>query len=275
MQRWRRPPAELQTSLRPPSVRAAFFVATPAFPVVTATAVFICVLGWGAGRADDVQPHTERPVLTVVELFTSQGCSSCPPADVLMGDLARRDDVLPLSLHVDYWDYLGWKDPFASPAHSARQREYARALGLKYIYTPQIVVQGRAQVAGNERETVLQTIAAQERTKQPLVTVSQAGAQLAVSVDGVGGARLADVWLVLYDRTRSTRIDRGENSGRALVNFNVVRSFRRIAQWQGEPVRIVVSPDTEDWISRGCAVVLQVEATGPILDAVPCTPVSG
>src|SRR5512144_1000431 len=105
-------------------------------------------------RAGD-ESSAGRPSLTVVELFTSQGCSSCPPADALIGELAQREDVLALSEHVDYWDYLGWKDPFASPAHTARQRNYAKALGLKYLYTPQVVVQGQVQVSGSEREAVL------------------------------------------------------------------------------------------------------------------------
>lgn len=239
----------------------------------------ICFVPCGAAWAADGEHSAERPALTVVELFTSQGCSLCPPADALIGELAGREDILPLSEHVDYWDYLGWKDPFGSPAHSARQRDYARAFGLKYVYTPQIVVQGQVQVPGNEREAVLRTVALQQRKKPPFITVSWAGAdQLVVGVDGAGvdgGGGPADVWLVLYDRTRSTRIERGENSGRALTNFNVVQSFRRIAGWRGEPLRVVINPEIEDWSSRGCAVMLQTEGNGPIVDAVFCRRPSG
>ncbi|MFO1154998.1 MAG: DUF1223 domain-containing protein [Rhodospirillales bacterium] len=238
--------------------------------------LLFCALKCGPIRATEPVQLPKHSPLTVVELFTSQGCSSCPPADDLIGELAGRTDILALAEHVDYWDYLGWKDPYASPAHSARQREYARALGIKYVYTPQIVVQGRTQVAGNERNDVLGAIVAQQRTTSPsLLSVNRTGPQgLSVCVEG-GSDRSADVWLVLYDRTRSTHIDRGENSGRALVNYNVVRSFRRIARWEGQPLQATASLDNEDWASRGCAVILQSENAGPILDAVPCLPPTG
>jgi hypothetical protein len=222
-------------------------------------------------RAGEVS-SVGRPSLTVVELFTSQGCSSCPPADALIGELAQREGLLALSEHVDYWDYLGWKDPFASSAHTSRQRDYAKALGLKYVYTPQIVVQGQVQVSGSEREAVLAAVAARERTRNGLVSIGRAGSgQLVVGVAGKEGARPADVWLVLYDRRQTTRIDRGENSGRALANYNVVRSLRRLGRWQGEPVQLVADLDQEDESTRGCAIVLQSEATGPIIDAVACS----
>ena len=270
MQRWRRPQAGPPISPHPATVRSFSAVSIIGLPIAVGTLLSIAILACGIARAADAEPS--RPPLAVVELFTSQGCSSCPPADALIGELARREDVLALSEHVDYWDYLGWKDPFASPAHTARQREYARALGLKYVYTPQIVVQGQAQVAGNERDAVLRAIAAQERT-QPSVRVSWADAdQLVVGVDSPASTATADVWLVLYDRSHTTRIERGENSGRALANYNVVRSFRRIARWQGEPVQVVVDLRGEDWTARGCAVILQSESTGPIVDAAACTP---
>src|SRR5512144_1822690 len=94
-----------------------------------------------------------------IELFTSQGCSSCPPADAFLGELAKRPDVLALSEHVDYWDYLGWKDPFASSENTQRQRAYSRRLGSGYVYTPQMVVQGTGQIAGTDRHGVLELVA--------------------------------------------------------------------------------------------------------------------
>src|SRR5437868_14761375 len=116
--------------------------------------------------APAVAGETTRPI--VVELFTSQGCSSCPPADALLGELARRDDVLPLAFHVDYWDRLGWKDPFSSAAATARQRTYARQLDAANVYTPQMVVDGRIDVVGSYRDQVLRAI---DRARQDAATV--------------------------------------------------------------------------------------------------------
>ena len=115
--------------------------------IVALGASVLVILGPAAGAAEDK--------LTVVELFTSQGCSSCPPADAILGELSDRGDILALSLHVEYWDYLGWTDPFASAEHTRRQREYARRFGLRYLYTPQMVIQGSLQVTGSDRARVL------------------------------------------------------------------------------------------------------------------------
>lgn len=219
---------------------------------------------------------TPQPSLVVVELFTSQGCSSCPPADALIGELGQRADILALSQHVEYWDYLGWKDPFASPLYSTRQREYAKALGLKYVYTPQIVIQGRVQLPGNEREAVLQAVADQGRPKEALLSIRFAApGQLVVDVAGKENARPADIWLVQYDRTQITPIDRGENRGRELANYNVVRDLRRIGRWQGEPMQIAVDLGQEGAATIGCAILLQAESAGPVLDAVRCAPRHG
>ena len=206
--------------------------------------------------------------LTVVELFTSQGCSSCPPADRLLGELAERDDVLALSEHVDYWDYLGWKDPFASVAASQRQRAYAARFDLPYVYTPQMVVQGEAQVVGSERHDVLREIAAQ----RPLpvdVDVRALPDQdtMVVEIGGAPAVGPAEIWLVFFDHRRTTDIRRGENRGRRLTYRNVVRTFERIGTWSGEPVSVPV--DITAMADRGeaCAVLVQGAGTGPIYGA--------
>ena len=151
----------------------------------------------------------------VVELFTSQGCSSCPPADRLVGELAKRDDVLPLSFHVDYWDYLGWKDPFSSAEYTLRQRDYRGQFGLRYIYTPQIVIGGTKQEVGSHRGKVLRAI--EQVRARPMVAVSVAHPDektALVTVDaGRTPGRTATVWLFAYDKSHTTEIQRGENGG--------------------------------------------------------------
>ena len=138
----------------------------------------------------------DRPV--VVELFTSQGCSSCPPADVLLGELAKREDVLALAFHVDYWDRLGWKDPFSSAMATARQRAYGHKLGLRTVYTPQIVVDGTAEMVGSDRRAVARAIAA-ARAKQTVdVKLAREAGELVVQVGPVEGAGRVSVQLVAF-----------------------------------------------------------------------------
>jgi hypothetical protein len=211
-------------------------------------------------------PLAAEDRVTVVELFTSQGCSSCPPADAFLGELAKRPDVLALSEHVDYWDYLGWKDPFASRENTQRQRAYARRLGLGYVFTPQIVVQGMGQIAGTDRDGVLQLIT---RTKDlPLVPVNVNRAADGTLVARLGQTTLpgaVDVWLVSFDPKQSTAVHRGENGGRQIQNYNVVRGFTRLAMWNGEPTSLPILPATdggETW-----AILLQQTEHGRILGA--------
>lgn len=207
---------------------------------------------------------------TVVELFTSQGCASCPPADAYLGELAQRDDVLALSLHIDYWDYLGWKDSFATPLTTARQRAYGRELGKRYVYTPQIVIDGAAEVVGSRRRSVERAIerAAQDQSNSVPVSLSDAGDDRLVIRIGVGEARDAVVWLVLYDRRHEVAIGRGENGGRKLAYYNVVRDITRIGTWTGKPVEIALAADA---LRRGgrsaCAVLVQENGHGAIIGA--------
>src|SRR5690348_861374 len=162
-----------------------------------------------------------------VELFTSQGCSSCPPADAELGKLAQRPDIVALSFHVDYWDYIGWKDAFATRATTDRQRAYARVLKQRYVYTPEMVVEGIGHDTGRERAGIEKLLAeAQRRSTQ------RATPELSRNANGALTVKLAaftldgppvDVTLALYDRRHSTPIASGENQGRILENFNIVR----------------------------------------------------
>jgi hypothetical protein len=206
--------------------------------------------------------------LTVVELFTSQGCSSCPPADALVGELVEREGVLVLSEHVDYWDYLGWRDPFAIPATTQRQRDYARRLGVGYVYTPQMVIQGASQVTGSNREAVFNRLEEPEPWSPLAVDIDRTGdGRIVITVGGAPAGEDAAVWLVLFDKEHTTRVTRGENRGREVRNFNVVRSFTRIGSWNGEATTMTaIMPETEG-IGDGCAVIVQAQNTGRILGA--------
>jgi hypothetical protein len=205
-----------------------------------------------------------RP-LTVVELFTSQGCSSCPPADALLGELAGRDDVLALSIHVDYWDYIGWKDPFAKPENTQRQRRYAKYLGLRYVYTPQLVIQGADHVVGSDRDGVLEKIARAAKTDRVAVGIHRDGDGLRISIPA-GAEEPAAVWLALFDSRRDTKIRRGENAGRTLSYYNVVRNMTRIGTWSGRTLEIRTAMSGISTLGGdNCAVILQSLKTGRIL----------
>jgi hypothetical protein len=201
-----------------------------------------------------------RPV--VVELFTSQGCSSCPPAEALLLDLAEREDVLALAFHVDYWDRLGWPDPYSSPEATARQRDYAGHLGEDQVYTPQIVVDGRQGMVGSRRAEVMAAIdaaAADPGTTIPLGLGREDGV-LSVSIGAGQGAGRA--LLVGFDLRADTTVPRGENAGRTILQANVVRSAEVIAEWDGQAVAF----DRPMPLGESAALILQSQ-DGRILGA--------
>ena len=202
-----------------------------------------------------------------IELFTSQGCSSCPPADLQLGTLSRRSDIVALSYHVDYWDYIGWKDRFASRETTERQRAYARTMKQRYVYTPEMVVDGIGHDPGLSIEPI-STLLAEAHRRSP----QRATPELSRSPDGVLSVKLAafrldgpaDVVLAVYDRRHSTAIGRGENGGRTLENFNVVRRFETLARWDGTAASWTVSPDRFK-PEQGMAVLVQRADLGPML----------
>jgi hypothetical protein len=201
------------------------------------------------------------PRLAVVELFTSQGCSSCPPADDNVAALSTRPDVLALSFGVTYWDRLGWKDTFAQPAFTERQVAYARALRHEGPFTPQVVVDGRADVVGNERPEIERLIRA-GRLDGPSVSLSAAAVEVGA---GRAPGAPADVWLVRYDpRTVQVPIRAGENTGRTLPIKNVVKSLTRLGSWRGVAARFTLPPAPQ---GLATAVLVQTRGLGPILAA--------
>jgi hypothetical protein len=178
----------------------------------------------------------DRPV--VVELFTSQGCSSCPPANAYLNEMVRdRSDVLPLAFHVTYWDRLGWKDPFSLEAATARQDRYGHRFG-DGSYTPEIVVDGASSHVGSDRAEVAPAIEKAKRGGETAaaVSVSRNGGDLVIEVGGGKGS--GKVLLIGFDHDHQTAIHRGENGGRTLAESNVVRSIRAIGNWQGTPLRL-------------------------------------
>lgn len=219
------------------------------------------------GLAGSVTAQPTGPV--VVELFTSQGCNSCPPADAFLGELAKRPDVIALGLHVDYWDYIGWRDPYAQRAHTERQRGYVRALNLRYAYTPQMVIDGVAQGVGSDRGAINRLIASAKKSKSagPAVTLSGAGTQRTLAVSGVAGANPATVWLVAFDSAHRTAVDAGENKGERLANYNVVRAWQRLGEWTGVATEIPVDLNQIPTACDGAAILVQSDETGPIVAA--------
>ncbi len=219
----------------------------------------------GAARAETV---------VVAELFTSQGCNSCPPADAYLGALADRPDVVALSFHIDYWDHLGWRDPFAKPEHSARQRAYQVAMRKRMVYTPQLVLQGRRELVGSRRDQAEAAIAALKSRPAPAtVAAARADGALSVTVAAAdapvagGGA----VWAIGYERRRETAIPRGENAGQTLAYHNVVSQMISVGVWDGaETARYAVPlPDAP---AEAYAVIVHApppepDALGPIIGA--------
>lgn len=203
------------------------------------------LVGLALGFLPAIASATERPV--VVELFTSQGCSSCPPANAFLNEMSkRRADVLPLAFHVTYWDRLGWKDPFSLEAATARQDRYGHRFG-DGSYTPEMVVDGSVGLVGSHRDEVDTAIARakQSQVSEPDVRVGKDGDHVAIRIGS--GSGNGKVLLIGFDHEHTTQIGRGENGGRTLAESNVVRSIRSVGDWSGRPVQINEHyPDGQD-----------------------------
>jgi hypothetical protein len=189
----------------------------------------------GAANAEGVR--------NVVELFTSQGCSSCPPADRILGRLARDPNTLALSFPVDYWDYIGWKDTLAAPIYTARQKAYASASGKGQVYTPQVIVNGLTDAVGSDLDAIEQ--AERDTGKRggvlsvPL-TVVERGGKIDISVGAADSAspRAGGVYLLALASSRTVTVQRGENAGSTLTYFNVVRAMTKIGDWNGAAITL-------------------------------------
>jgi len=197
----------------------------------------------------------------LIELFTSQGCSSCPPADKLLGELAADPSLVALSLPIDYWDYLGWKDTLASPGHSARQRAYARVRGDRQVYTPQIVVNGAVHVLGSDKAAVEHAIAQTDHNSAIMsvpVLLSVGGGQLNVKIAAGKEHLSGEVWLCPLTKAIPVEIGRGENHGRMITYHDVVRGWLKLGDYSGSEETWTV-PLTEIAGEQGDSVAVMVQ----------------
>lgn len=221
-----------------------------------ALAANIVVTGAALAETLHIQPKA------VVELFTSQGCASCPPADALLTALADREDVVALAYHVDYWDYVGWKDTFAQEAYSDRQRAYAKSWGSSRIYTPQMVVNGARPVVGSRRNEVQQAVG---RANLPLaMDLSLTGDLLKISLPAKAELSDAVIWLVTYMNRADVKIDSGENAGKTMVYTQVVTGRQVLGMWESEAGAELKLPLGEvlGAANTGIAIVVQQERGG-------------
>lgn len=206
-----------------------------------------------------------EPAPVVVELFTSQGCHSCPPADELLGELAERDDVLPLGFHVTYWDRLGWPDTLGLEEGTARQENYGYLLGTGRIYTPQMVVHGQIDVVGSQRSRVFKALDIMEANRPDGLEITINDNRLSI---GAGDTEPATVWLVAYDDVHEVAIERGENRGKTLKYYNSVRELTKIGKFDGKALDLELPLARMSGEGRdGAAVLVQRDSDGAMLTA--------
>ena len=200
----------------------------------------------------------------VVELYTSQGCSACPPADELLAELADDPHVLALALHVDYWDYIGWTDHFGQAAFTARQKAYARAAGSRMLYTPQFIIDGSERVEGNQPARVQALIAQQLGTAEPNLTLTREGEKVHVQAAAASLSQPVQVQVVRFRPEMTVEIERGENAGKSIAYRNIVTDWQIIGDWDGRtPLDLQATAGGQD----RTVVILQAPGPGPVVAA--------
>ncbi|MFV0296445.1 MAG: DUF1223 domain-containing protein [Hyphomicrobiaceae bacterium] len=251
----------------------------PRTTLAAGIALFGSVICFGLPTAAAAQDQTPKTTpasepRAVLELFTSQGCSSCPPADALMQTFAARKDVIALSMPVDYWDYLGWKDTLANPKFSQLQRLYAKQRGDGRVYTPQMVVNGRTHVIGSNKTSIETAIAStDEELRRSRVPVEVHADKRHVYIEtgaAPEGARYkeATIWLVMALPVVEVKIQRGENRGKTIKYYNVVREMNPIGMWSGKTAKLTLPRDALPGRNNMlCAIIIQAGRAGPIIGA--------
>ena len=247
---------------------------------MTATAAYHLISRWSGALGICAIVAVIRPAhadpRAVVELFTSQGCSSCPPADKIIGELAKDPSIIAMSMPIDYWDYLGWKDTLADSRFSARQKAYSRMRGDREVYTPQAVVNGSVHVIGSDRSSIENAIGATRKGDEVMsipVTMTQSGKQITVSVAAASKvpAKHGEVWICSISKSVPISIARGENHGKEITYHNVVRNLVKLGDWNGNPGSWTVPLDSvaHDGVDAAVAYVQDGsrDEPGPMLGA--------
>jgi hypothetical protein len=214
------------------------------------------------GFAALLQPALADPPRAVVELFTSQGCSSCPPADELLVEYSRQPDIIALSLPVNYWDYLGWKDTLAHVAFTERQKAYAHSRSDRQVFTPQMIVNGKKSCIGSDRAQIEKAIQYTSKGRKTLpvnVIVNEQGGTVTIQVEETPetAQREAEVWVLPVLRTQTVPIERGENRGKTITYANVVRGLNRLGEWRGGSARFEMPLETARKGGDAYVVLLQ------------------
>ncbi len=204
-----------------------------------------------------------RPV--VIELFTSQGCNSCPPADTLLGEYANNPNVIALAFHVDYWDYLGWRDPFALPIGKQRQLGYVQSLQLSSAFTPQSIIDGRTSMVGSDHRGLVALI--NEKHDGISLSLTKASDTLTIVLPESESSNSFDVSVVAYQTSASTSVPRGENSGHTLKEYNIVRFFKQLDPWNGHAAKLNMSLSAMPSGANRLAVLIQKKNQGAIVGA--------
>jgi hypothetical protein len=209
---------------------------------VALAALLCAVPGTGLRAGSAEEGAAQGPV--VVELFTSEGCASCPSADAVLADLAKRPDVIAMSLHVDYWDHLGWKDTLGLPGHTRRQKAYQKTMGTGYLYTPQAVIQGTSQTVGSDRPAIERLIAKAATLPHLRLALRDTpdGPVLDIG-EGPYQGMPATVWLCPLQARADVAVERGENAGKTLTYEWVVRGWTKLGQWSGEALTVALPAD--------------------------------
>ena len=220
-------------------------------------------------------PIAHAQTRATLELFTSQGCSSCPTADRLLGELAADPSLLAITLPIDYWDYLGWKDTLADPRHTARQRFYSKVRGDREVYTPQVVVNGGYHVLGSDQAAIERVITKSRQDPAVLslpVTLSVAGGRLSVTLPERSGA-VSEIWVVGLAKAVTVAIKRGENKGKTITYHNVARSWLKLDATSGKTLTVPLQEIDAEGVNSA-AVIVQggtAERPGPVLGAALAT----
>jgi hypothetical protein len=228
----------------------------------------------GLAFASAAAGEVKKP-LGVVELFTSQGCSSCPAADAIFADLVQQGDLVALAYHVDYWDYLGWQDTLATPDNTQRQYDYAKSFGAHSVYTPQAIINGRTHVRGSSRTDITDTLAKFDKSGEGMsvdIKVIRAGDSIVIDAGEGADDDEGQIVLVHFKPAVPVAIGRGENRGKTITYWNAVTAVQTLGMWHGAAARYELPASEVDKNGiGGCAVLLQAKSAdglpGPILGA--------